>query len=64
MFGEGVCRVCGCTDENACITEAGACWWISELERDLCSACVDSSSTTDIFMNLNSKKKHITEINM
>lgn len=27
------CRVCGCTDTQAC---AGGCWWVG---RDLCSAC-------------------------
>lgn len=27
------CRVCGCTDDNAC---AGGCYWV---EPDLCSAC-------------------------
>lgn len=29
------CRVCGCTDENAC---EGGCEWV---EEDLCSACSD-----------------------
>lgn len=28
-----VCRVCGCTDDNAC---PGGCYWV---ERNLCSAC-------------------------
>lgn len=31
---EQVCRVCGCTWDNAC---PGGCWWA---EEDLCSACV------------------------
>lgn len=31
------CRVCGCTQEHACVDpEHGACWWI---EADLCSHC-------------------------
>ena len=30
------CRVCGCTDDKACMTDAGPCHWI---EPDLCSAC-------------------------
>ena len=38
--GPGVraCRVCGCTQERACVP-AGAvsCYWVA---RDLCSACV------------------------
>lgn len=34
------CRVCGCTENNACLTEAGACSWV---EPDLCSACHDVS---------------------
>lgn len=27
------CRVCGCTQEDAC---EGGCWWV---EEDLCSSC-------------------------
>lgn len=30
---EQVCRVCGCTQDNAC---AGGCCWV---EEDLCSRC-------------------------
>lgn len=33
---EMVCRVCGCTQYNACQDRYGACHWI---EEDLCSAC-------------------------
>ena len=32
------CRVCGCTDDDACVTAAGACAWA---EADLCTACRD-----------------------
>jgi hypothetical protein len=35
----GVCRVCGCTDEDCtrCVEKTGEpCWWF---EPDLCSAC-------------------------
>lgn len=32
------CRICGCTWDNACITDHGPCWWV---EADLCSACVE-----------------------
>lgn len=30
------CRVCGCTQDRACVGEDGNCWWV---EADLCSAC-------------------------
>jgi len=30
------CRVCGCTNEKACMTRDGPCYWIND---DLCSAC-------------------------
>lgn len=31
------CRVCGCTDDHACVdTDLGPCWWV---EDDLCSHC-------------------------
>lgn len=32
---ERTCRVCGCTEFNAC---QPPCWWV---EDDLCSACDD-----------------------
>lgn len=34
LFEEQKCRVCGCTDSNAC---EGGCYWV---EPDLCSRCV------------------------
>ena len=35
------CRLCSCTELNACINANGdSCWWVSE---DLCSHCVDGS---------------------
>ena len=37
------CGVCGCTDDRACVTEAGACHWALEPAEDfpgLCSACL------------------------
>jgi len=30
------CRVCGCTEDNACMTPDGPCCWA---EEDLCSSC-------------------------
>lgn len=33
------CRVCGCTDDHACIDDVvGPCWWV---EPDLCSHCAE-----------------------
>lgn len=34
----GVCRVCGCTEDQACMTEDGPCGWANK-ERTLCTAC-------------------------
>ncbi|OGN92325.1 MAG: hypothetical protein A2Z75_04415 [Chloroflexi bacterium RBG_13_50_10] len=31
-----VCKVCGCTDGNACVTAEGPCYWVM---KGLCSAC-------------------------
>lgn len=37
----GVCRVCGCTDNDPCFhPDYGNCWWHDE-ERILCSHCAD-----------------------
>ncbi len=34
-----VCRICGCTDDNACLGRDGApCHWVT---GDLCSACME-----------------------
>lgn len=30
------CRVCGCTENNACEGDLGGCYWV---EPDLCSGC-------------------------
>jgi hypothetical protein len=34
------CRICGCTDFEACRTEEGPCYWVSE---NLCSECAETS---------------------
>lgn len=34
-FDDRACRVCGCTEDKACV---GGCWWV---EYDLCSACAN-----------------------
>jgi hypothetical protein len=37
----GICKICGCTENNACMhPDFGACWWTSE-NQDLCSHCVE-----------------------
>lgn len=47
IFGENkpperMCRCCGCTEANACVTDAGPCAWILldiETPTGVCSAC-------------------------
>lgn len=48
MFGikVGVCKVCGCTDNRACLTEYGPCSWAND-EEDLCSACHSKEPETE-----------------
>ncbi|MBP3037963.1 hypothetical protein J9303_00380 [Bacillaceae bacterium Marseille-Q3522] len=36
----GVCRICGCTDDHACMTRFGPCWWVDD-DHTLCSACAE-----------------------
>ncbi|MDP2730556.1 MAG: hypothetical protein Q8O55_08730 [Dehalococcoidales bacterium] len=36
MLKERKCRLCGCTELEACITKEGPCHWVT---LDLCSAC-------------------------
>lgn len=40
---ENYCRVCGCTELQAC---PGGCRWISD-EQDLCDACVQKLISVD-----------------
>lgn len=41
--GASQCRICGCTDSYACVSENGEpCYWA---EQDLCSACADKVGT-------------------
>jgi hypothetical protein len=35
-----ICIDCGCTDDRACMTDDGPCYWASE-DPPICSACVD-----------------------
>lgn len=44
LRGGGICRICGCTDDNACVVDGIACHWI---EPDLCSACVSEEGQSD-----------------
>lgn len=42
---EGTCRVCGCTDSRACVTNGAPCHWV---EADLCSACAEKPEAAGI----------------
>jgi len=37
----GKCKICGCTDNNACVhPDFGSCWWMDD-SHELCSHCVE-----------------------
>jgi ParB/RepB/Spo0J family partition protein len=42
----GVCRECGCTEDNACEDEDGTCYWVDK-EKTLCSACCRKHASGD-----------------
>lgn len=43
----GVCRVCGCTDDDPCYNpNVGNCWWADE-SHTICSHCADKSIADD-----------------
>jgi hypothetical protein len=42
LFDEQKCRVCGCTEDNAC---KGGCYWV---EDDLCSRCAEMGLTEKV----------------
>lgn len=41
------CQICGCTENNACVTEDGPCSWANH-ERNLCSACTSLLSNPKV----------------
>ena len=43
---DGTCRVCGCTDVNACLDDGtgSACHWV---QPDLCSTCTICSGCSE-----------------
>jgi hypothetical protein len=45
------CRICGCTDNNAC---SGGCYWV---EDDLCSNCTEISHTLDFITDFANAKE-------
>lgn len=47
------CRICGCTDLNACVTINGPCYWIVD---GLCSACVDDRLESPAFESVVSER--------
>lgn len=46
VAGDAACRVCGCTDEQAC---EPSCWWVTDPagEGMLCSACLATMEAID-----------------
>lgn len=43
----GVCKICGCTDNNPCSNPVhGNCWWV-DATHTLCSHCADETIATD-----------------
>lgn len=44
---KGVCRICGCTDDDPCFNpRVGNCWWIDGTHT-LCSHCADEELSCD-----------------
>jgi hypothetical protein len=66
----GVCRVCGCTDSNACVfdpsgnlvdvadgtsTLPDGSWVCSWIEPDLCSGCVRAPAPPPLLVDLHGR---------
>jgi hypothetical protein len=53
---EGICKICGCTEDNACYHQAfGPCWWLNK-DKDLCSHCVELKNDPGL-KQLNARKR-------
>lgn len=45
---QGICRICGCTDNDPCFNpKVGNCWWVDDTET-LCSHCANSEISVDL----------------
>lgn len=45
----GTCKICGCTDENACYhPDFGACWWL-DTTHEICSHCVELNGDLKVY---------------
>ena len=43
----GVCKVCGCTENDPCYhPDHGTCWWVDDT-HELCSHCADHEIAED-----------------
>lgn len=43
----GVCKICGCTDNDPCFNEDyGTCWWVDG-SHELCSHCAKPDIAND-----------------
>lgn len=46
-YKSGVCRYCGCTDNDPCYNpNYGNCWWVDK-EHTICSHCADELIVND-----------------
>jgi len=44
---KGVCRICGCTEDDPCHNpNVGNCWWADE-SQTICSHCADKTIAED-----------------
>lgn len=60
----GVCRICGCTDNDPCYNPThGNCWWVDET-HELCSHCADEKIANDKTTThcINSNDKYINSV--
>lgn len=47
-FLKGMCKKCGCTENDPCYhPEFGTCWWENE-DMELCSHCANSEISDDL----------------
>ncbi len=60
MSMSGICKVCGCTEDNACVhPDFGPCWWIND-KKEFCSHCVELPDDPRVErMNIQKRKNYL-----
>lgn len=62
----GICRICGCTYDNACLhPDFGPCFWMDDTKQDLCSHCLELKDDPSVErINLTQRSRNLKKLQL